>query len=95
MARLTWTIETTAGTVAQDGPTISDANMDRFLDWLNVLFPQLDVNGNPLPRTPARDAQSFRDWVTVQEWPDTRDTVLRWEDEIAHQAVAAPEPIDP
>ena len=94
MAKLTWTIETTAGTVAQDGPTISDANMGRFLDWLNVWFPALDGSGNPLPRTPARDAQSFREWAD-QEWQDTKDTVLRWEDELAHQAVPDPDPLDP
>lgn len=85
MAKLTWTITTTAGTVARDGPEISEANMQRFRDWLWLKFPQLDEEGNPLARTPANEAQAFRDWADVQ-WQVTKRNVLDHERQVAAQA---------
>ncbi len=92
MAKLTWTITVTAGVIAQDGPEISEANMQRFRDWLWVKFPQLDAEGNPLARTAAREAQAFRDWADVQ-WAVTKANVLAHEKHVAEQAArdAVPE----
>jgi len=82
MAKLTWQIETSAGTVTEDGPVISDANMARFVDYLWVQFPQLDGNNDPLPRNAANEAQAFRDWADKQ-WRETKRDVLRKEKEAA------------
>jgi len=87
MPKLTWTIETTAGTVAKDGPTISDANVARFVDWLYEFHPPLDAAGNPLNRTVAREAQAFRNWADEQ-WLQTKKTVLQWERQAAAEAAA-------
>ncbi len=89
-AKLTWTIESTAGTVAQDGPIISDVNMTRFVDWLWYAYPQVDVDQDgvetPKPRTPANEAQAFRDWA-ARQWNITSVTVRRWEgDNLAQTA---------
>lgn len=87
MAKLTWQITTSVGTVTQDGPDLSDAQMQRFLDWLWYAYPQLDVDGNPLNRTNANQAQAFRDWADTA-YQGTKANVLRWEKQEAAQAAA-------
>jgi len=91
MAKLSWTIAITAGTVIKDGPAISDANMARFVDWLWAHHPPLDASGDPLPRTVAREAQAFRNWADEQ-WLVTKKTVMGWEDAATRQAL--PSPVD-
>jgi len=85
MAKLTWTLDVTAGIVTQDSPTISDANMDRFIDWCLYAYPQLDENGDPLPVTNAVKAAAFRDFARSQ-WQGVKANVLRWEQQEAAQA---------
>ena len=86
MANLTWSITNAAGTVTHDSPTISDANMDRFVAWVLYAYPQLDGNGDPLPVTNAVKAAAFRDFADAQ-WQGVKANVLRWEQsEAAQQA---------
>ena len=91
MAKLIWAIESAAGTVAKDGPVISDTNMDRFIDWIWYAYPQIDNsdpdNPVPKPRTPANEAQAFRDWADSQ-WLGTKANVIRWEKLEAAQAAS-------
>ena len=84
MANLTWTISASVGTVEQDSPTLSDAQMDRFLDWLVYAYPQLDGNGDPLPVNNAVKAAAFRDWADAA-WAGTKANVLNWEKNEAAQ----------
>ena len=89
MAKLSWTIEAASGTVTEDSPTLSDANMDRFLDWIWYAYPQMDEADPPapLPRNPANEAQAFRDWANAQ-WQGTKANVLRWEKTEAAQSAS-------
>jgi len=85
MAKLTWTITIAAGSVTQDGPDISEANMTRFRDWLWAWFPQVNPDGSSKPRNAANEAQAFRDWAGGQ-WQAAKQDVLNWEREAAAQA---------
>lgn len=87
MAKLTWTIDHNAATLSEDSPTVSDVQMDRFIDWLWYAYPQLDENGDVLPRTLANEAQAFRDWANIQ-WLGTKANVIRWERSEAAQAAS-------
>ena len=85
MAKLTWTIETAAGTVSKDGPVIADEDMDRFLDWIWVAYPQFEIDGvTPKPRNSANDAAAFRDWADFQ-WAFNKERVLNHEQNAAAQ----------
>jgi hypothetical protein len=88
-------IEFTLGaqTVDHASQTYSDANGQRFSDYIWASYPQLDVDGNPLPDTPANRAQAFRDWADAI-YAGTKANVLRWEDQQLKEAVAPP-PLDP
>ena len=88
MATLTWEITTTAGTVSESGPDISDANMDRFFEtWVLARYPQLDENGDPLPVTNATKAAAFREYAQG-EWEVVKAQVLRYEQQEAAKAAA-------
>ena len=79
MAKLTWTVTSTAGTVTQDSPTLTDPNMLRFTDWAWANYPQYEVDGVTLKtKNNANIAQSIQDWMTAQ-WNGTKANVLRWE----------------
>lgn len=85
MAKLTWTITTSAGSVSQDGPVISEANMTRFRDWLWAWYPQYEADGETLKtRNAANEAQAFRDWADAQ-WEAAKNKVLHWERQAAEQ----------
>ena len=88
MATLTWEITTTAGTVSESGPDISDANMDRFFEWLTAeAYVQTDENGDPLPVDNAVRAAAFREWAQGQ-WEGVKAQVLRYEQQEAAQQAA-------
>ena len=91
MAKLTWTIETSTGTVSHDSPVTSDANMARFIDFLWTNWPQMEVDSDgietPVSRTPAAEVQCFRDWADLQ-WLNTKQEVLEFERMVAKQAAA-------
>ena len=59
--------------------------MQRFIDWLWIKFPQydmVDIEGELVPvekeRTPATEADAFRQWATIQ-WSRTKEAVLDYE----------------
>jgi hypothetical protein len=78
MANLTWGISTVNGQVSEDGPNITDTKMDRFLNWVWARHPVVDGDGNILPRTPAREAESFRTHAR-SEWQRVKREVIAWE----------------
>ncbi len=84
MAKITWTVETSAGTVTHDGPTVSDAQMQRFLDWVWATERQLDPDGTQKPRNAANVVASLLDWGRAQ-WIDTKADVLKFERRAASQ----------
>ncbi len=85
MAKISWTVETSAGTVTHDGPTLTDAQMDRFLDWVWATERQLEPDASPKPRTPANIAASVRDWCRTQ-WRNTKTGVRKYEGNARAQA---------
>jgi hypothetical protein len=86
MAKLFFGAEAVTGTVTQDGPTLSDPNMDRFLDWVWYAYPQFQPDGvTPKPKTNANVADAIRDWG-LGLWRGTKANVLRWERDEAAQA---------
>jgi hypothetical protein len=88
MASIKWTIVTDAGTVDQEF-ALSEASIQRYLEYIHAWFPPLDAEGNLLPRTPARDAQSFRD--AADGWFDeSKKTLKAWEHALALNAVPPP-----
>lgn len=77
-----------AQTVTQDSASYSDANGQRFSDFLWAAYPQVDGNGDPLPDTPANRAQAFRDWADAI-FESTKQNVLRFEKQAAKEAAEA------
>jgi hypothetical protein len=99
MVNFTLEYTTDAGTISHDSKIYSEANGQRFVDWIWVAYPQIDYsdpeNPVPKPRTPANEADAFRDWATAQ-WQGTKANVLRWERlEAAQEAAGDVPPIDP
>ena len=84
MAKITWTVEISSGTVTHDGPTLTDDQMQRFLDWVWATERQLEADGSPKPRTPANIAASVRDWARTQ-WRGTKTDVRKYEANAAAQ----------
>lgn len=79
MANLFFGAVTSSGTVQKDGPTISDADMTRFTDWVWGAYPQFEPDGTTLkPKTDANIAQSVKDWGDAL-WRGTKANVLRHE----------------
>ena len=95
MAHFTLTYTTDAGVIDQDSKIYSEANGDRFVDWIWAAFPQLDINNNPLPRTQQNEVQAYRDFAD-QFYADTKTKVLDHEKQVAAQdAVDNVPPLDP
>ena len=82
-----------AGTVSQDSKIYSEANGQRFLDWIWVAYPQLDENGDPVDRDQASEVQAFRDFADGF-YAGTKANVLREEDRALKDA-ATPPPLEP
>ena len=83
-----------AGTVTQDSKIYSEANGQRFLDWIWVAYPQYEADGVTLkPRTQANEVQAFRDFADGF-YAGTKANVLREEDRVLKEA-ATPPPLDP
>ena len=106
MAKITWTIETAAGTVEESGSNVSEANMDRFIEWAWNIFPQFDAVEDPetfqmvptpAARTPANEARAVRAWAQ-KEWEYVKSNVITWEfataEQAAKKAIVAPDPIE-
>ncbi len=85
MARISWTVEASVGTVTHDGPTISDEQMQRFLDWVWDEYPQTSADKTRLPRSAANMVAALYDWGRAQ-WVATKSDVLKSERRAAVQA---------
>lgn len=81
MPQINIEIQGTSGTVTR-GRTFDAAVETRFLDWLWYAYPQVDGNGDPLPKNNANLAQAFRDyadglifgsWTNVKRYEKERD----------------------
>ena len=91
MASIKWTITTDAGTVDKEF-LLTEASIQRYLEYIHAWFPPLDASGNLLPRTPGRDAQSFRDAAT--DWfEDSKVTLKAWEHALTVNALPPPDDI--
>ena len=77
-----------ANTVDQLSASYSDANGQRFSDWLWAAYPQVDVDGNPLPDNNANRAQAFRDFADAM-FEGIKQNVLRHEKQAAKAAAEA------
>lgn len=78
MAKINITVSNSVGSVSFDSPTLTDANMARLIEYAWARFPQLDVDGNPLPRTPANEAAAIRDWAR-NKYRGFVTEVMEWE----------------
>jgi len=85
MANISISVTTSAGTVTYDSPNLSDAAMDRLINFCLYAYPQEDEDGNPLPVTNAVKAAAIRDWG-AGIFNGTKDNVLNFERNEAAQA---------
>lgn len=78
-ATLEWTVNTSAGSVTYTAPAVSDANMDRFIDFLWGNYAPTDpTTGETLPRTAGNEATAFRAWAAAN-WNGVKRNVLEYE----------------
>lgn len=93
MAHFTISYTSDAGTTEHDSKTYSEANGDRFIDWLWAAYPQYEVepdeDGNPipLPDTPGNRAKAFREWADTV-YADLKAKVVNHEKHHAAQDAA-------
>lgn len=92
MAKLTFSITSAIGNLAVDSPTLTDAQMTKFLDFIWDAYPQLNPDGSRKTRNNANLAQAFRDFSAAL-WEGTRANVLSYEREKA--AAAARDAVTP
>ena len=87
MPELNMNFVATAGTVSAT-KTFNASIEQRYLDWLWYAYPQLEADGEtPKPRTPANEAQAWRDWFN-KTITGTWNNVKRWEQREAAQAAS-------
>ena len=89
MANLRITFVGTAGNVIANGPDLSPAQENLFIDWLWEFYAPVDANGVKLTRNAANEAQAFRNYAAAM-WKGTRSNVVRWKHELDKSAVQAP-----
>lgn len=87
MAKISWIVETSAGTVTHESPTISNAQMQRFLDWVWSAYPQTEPDDSPSEKTSATVAVAVTEWAQAQ-WRGTKANILRHERLEAAQAAS-------
>ena len=92
MANLTITITTDTGSVSKTTPDINNTQLQRLLDYLWEEFPQTEtqvIDEEPViipkDRTPATEADAFRDWATLL-WSQLKQNIKEHEATIAVQA---------
>lgn len=100
MAQFTISYTSAAGDISHDSPAYSDANGDKFTDWLYATYPaysEPDEDGNVtiLPQTLARTAQAFRDWADAEHAALKKKVVHHIRHHAAQDAANAVPDIDP
>lgn len=85
MANLTFSLETTAGTVS---PTSPEFDQNRYLDWLWEQYAPTDAEGNKLTRTTANEAQAHRNHAAAL-WRGIKAAVLQYERNVAAEQARA------
>jgi hypothetical protein len=93
VAKLSFDIQSNIGNLTVDGPTLTDAQMQRFLDYIWTAYPQLNADGSPKTKNAANLANSYRAWANGI-WQGTVNNVLSFEQQnAAVTASAAVQPI--
>ena len=79
---------TDAGVITQPSNTYSEANGQRFVDWIWDVYPQYEVDGVTLkPRTQANEVQAYRDFAD-DFYKNTKDKVVYHEQRVAARDAA-------
>jgi hypothetical protein len=86
VATLTIQLDKGGQQVSYTSPTITDANMDRFIDYLWDAFPPLDGNNDPLPRNTANEAAAYQLWA-AEQWKRLKSKVKHYEYILARDSV--------
>ncbi len=86
MSKLFFGVVTSAGTVTHDTPELSNADADRFADYVWSAYPQFENDGTtPKARTNANLADAFRAWASAFRawasalWAGTQANILGYE----------------
>lgn len=88
MAKLSFTLTSAAGNVTYDGPTITDSQMTRFLDFVWDTYPQVNPDGTRKARSTANLAAAYRDWA-AGVWAGTKANVRSYDTAKAEQTARA------
>lgn len=94
-ANLRFTFVATDGTVVVNSPTITAPQESILIDWLWEFYAPVDTTpgsptlGQKLTRTPANEAQAYRNWA-ASSWAGTASQVRRWKREKDQAAIAEP-----
>jgi hypothetical protein len=91
MAKLTIQLETLAGTATYTGPEVTEANMDRFVEYLwgrYAPFDDVPPGGFIKPRSPATEIEAFQNWGG-RLWITLKDLVKKAERKTAQDAANA------
>lgn len=82
MAKISWVVETSLGTVTHDGPEIQQVQMDRFINYVWAAYPQAEPDGTPKTRSTATEIDAVNAWGAAQ-WRGTKANVMRFEADVA------------
>lgn len=94
MAKIALALTSAIGNTTHDWPTLSDAQMTRFLDFIWDAYPQTTTTTDPVtgvvtvtpkPRNNANLVLAYRAWSNSL-WEGTKANVLNYEREKAAQA---------
>lgn len=91
MAKLSFSIVSNIGNTTVDSPTLTDAQMQRFLDYIWATYPQTNADGSPKAKNAANLAASYNAWAAAL-WQGTVSNVVSYEQALAAQAASAAVP---
>ena len=89
MAQLGWTLTGAAGSVSRSSPNIPEPQLTRLLDYIWDKYPQVDGNGDVVPRTQAEEIQAWKQWADEQYRQLKKDVIAFEKTKAARQAVEA------
>lgn len=89
MAKLTFSITSAIGNLSVDSPTLTDPQMQRFLDFIWDAYPQFTADGiTRKTKNNANLAQCYREWAAGL-WEGTKANVMSYERTKASVAASA------